>query len=92
MIIISSTLAIGFYGLYTISPEVVQRTGGYEIFYSTPFVIYGIFRYLYLAHMHQLGGEPEDILLSDLPLLFDIILWTIFVVAVISLSKSGHSM
>jgi 4-hydroxybenzoate polyprenyltransferase len=87
LINISSTLAIVFYGLYTISPEVVQRIGGYEMFYSTPFVIYGIFRYLYLNHVRKLGGEPEDILLSDLPLLIDIILWIIFVVAVISFSK-----
>ena len=87
MIIISSTLAIVLYGLYTISGEVVQRMGGYEMFYSTPFVIYGIFRYLYLIHVRKLGGEPEDILLSDLPLLIDICLWIIFVVIVISFSK-----
>jgi len=87
IIMISSTLAIVFYGLYTISAEVVQRIGGYEMFYSTPFVIYGIFRYLYLIHVRKLGGQPEDILLSDLPLLIDIFLWIIFVVAVISFSK-----
>ena len=87
MIIISSTLSIVFYGLYTISTEVFQRIGGYGMFYSTPFVIYGIFRYLYLIHVRKLGGEPGDILLSDLPLLIDIILWVAFVVALISISK-----
>jgi len=87
MINISSTLAIVFYGLYSISAEVVQRIGGYEMFYSTPFVIYGIFRYLYLVHVHKLGGEPENILLTDTPLLVDICLWIIFVVVVISFSK-----
>jgi hypothetical protein len=50
-------------------------------------VIYGIFRYLYLIHVRESGGEPEDILLSDLPLLIDIFLWIIFVVAVISFAK-----
>jgi len=87
IIMISSTLAIVFYGLYTISAEVVGRIGGYEMFYSTPFVIYGIFRYLYLIHVRKLGGQPEDILLSDIPLLVDIFLWIIFVVVVISFSK-----
>ena len=87
LINISSSLAIVFYGLYTISAEVVQRIGGYEMFYSTPFVIYGIFRYLYLIHVRKLGGEPEDILLSDLPLFVDILLWIIFVVLVITYSK-----
>lgn len=87
MINISSTLSIVFYGLYTISAEVVQRIGGYEMFYSIPFVIYGIFRYLYLIHVRKLGGEPEDVLVSDLPLLIDIFLWIIFVVTVISFAK-----
>ncbi len=87
MIIVSSTLSIVFYGLYTISGEVVRRIGGYEMFYSIPFVIYGIFRYLYLIHEQKQGGEPEDILLTDRPLLIDIFLWVIFVVVVISISK-----
>jgi len=87
LIIISSTLSIVFYGLYTISAEVVQRIGGYEMFYSVPFVIYGIFRYLYLIHVRKLGGEPEDILITDFPLLIDICLWIGFVVIVIGFSK-----
>jgi len=87
IIIISSTLTIVFYGLYVISAEVTQRIGGYEMFYSMPFVIYGIFRYLYLIHVRKLGNDPGDILLSDPPLLIDIILWVIFVMVVIGLSK-----
>jgi len=87
LIIISSTLSIVFYGLYAISSEVVQRIGGYEMFYSTPFVIYGIFRYLYLVHVRKLGGEPEDILVTDIPLLIDIFLWITFIIIIISLSK-----
>ena len=89
MIMISSTLVIVFYGLYTISAEVVARIGGYEMFYSTPFVIYGIFRYLYLIHVRKLGDDPGDILLSDIPLLIDIVLWLIFIVVIISLSRQG---
>jgi 4-hydroxybenzoate polyprenyltransferase len=87
IIIICSALTIVFYGLYTISPEVVQRIGGYQMFYSTGFVIYGIFRYLYLIHVRKLGDDPGDILLFDLPLIIDILLWLGFVIAVISLSK-----
>ena len=87
IIIISSALAIVLYGLYTISAEVVQRLGGYGMFYSTPFVIYGIFRYLYLIRARKTGGDPGDLLLSDAPLLLDVLLWIIFVVVVISLSK-----
>jgi 4-hydroxybenzoate polyprenyltransferase len=87
IIMICSTLTIVFYGLYTISSEIVQSVGGYEMFYSTAFVIYGIFRYLYLIHVRKLGDDPGDILLSDLPLIIDILLWLAFVITVISLSR-----
>jgi len=38
-------------------------------------VVYGIFRYLYLVRQKQKGGEPENIILADKPLLIDILLW-----------------
>lgn len=88
IIIICSTLAIVFYGLYTISDEIVHRIGGYEMFYSTAFVIYGIFRYLYLIHVRKLGDDPGDILLSDRPIMINICLWILFVMIVIQLSHA----
>ncbi len=39
---------------------------------TVPFVLYGVFRYLLLLHRHQLGEEPENVLLSDAPLLLTI--------------------
>jgi 4-hydroxybenzoate polyprenyltransferase len=42
---------------------------------TVPFVLYGIFRYLLLLHRHQLGEEPENVLLSDAPLLLTIAAW-----------------
>jgi hypothetical protein len=50
---------------------------------SVPFVAYGLFRYLYLMHMKDLGGSPETVLLTDLPLILDIMLWVATVVAVL---------
>ncbi|OGX19468.1 MAG: hypothetical protein A2Y04_06265, partial [Omnitrophica WOR_2 bacterium GWC2_45_7] len=67
LIMICSTLAIVFYGLYTISPEIIARIGGYQMVYSVTFVIYGIFRYLYLIHVKKLGDDPGEVLLSDVP-------------------------
>ena len=87
LIMICATLAIVFYGLYAISAEIVARIGGYEMFYSTGFVIYGIFRYLYLIHVKKLGDDPGDILLSDIPLITNILLWIGFVTMVIGLSR-----
>ncbi len=86
IIIICSTLTIVFYGLYTISAEVVQRVNGYEMFYSTAFVIYGIFRYLYLVHVKKLGGDPSE-MLSDVPMVGNILVWIIFSMTVIYLSQ-----
>jgi 4-hydroxybenzoate polyprenyltransferase len=42
---------------------------------TVPFVLYGVFRYLLLLHRHQLGEEPENVLLSDVPLLLTIASW-----------------
>ena len=79
LIMICSTLAIVFYGLYTISPDMVARMGNYDMVYSLVFVIYGIFRYLYLVHVKKLGDDPGEVLFSDFPLFIAIVLWTIFV-------------
>jgi hypothetical protein len=42
-----------------------------------PFVLYGIFRYLYLVHKKGEGGSPENILVTDIPLIVDIFLWAV---------------
>ena len=79
IIIICSTLAIVFYGLYTISEDIFRRLGSYHLAYSLVFVIYGIFRYLYLIHMHKKGDDPGEILATDSPLLINVLLWILFV-------------
>lgn len=75
---ISATLTIVFYGLYSISPEVQMRLG-YSIIYSLIFVIYGLFRYLYLVQVKNLGGEPGDVILKDLPSMINLVLWIFFI-------------
>lgn len=79
IIIICSTLAIVFYGLYTISSEIAQRIGHQNMVYSVVFVMYGIFRYLYLVHVKKLGDEPGEILATDKPLLMNVLLWILYV-------------
>lgn len=79
MIIICSTLAIVFYGLYTLSFDIRHRIGSQNMIYSVAFVLYGIFRYLYLVHVHKKGDDAGEILLSDGPLLIDVLLWIVYI-------------
>jgi hypothetical protein len=52
---------------------------------TIPFVLYGIFRYLYLVHQKQEGGDPSQIVFGDRPLLADIVLWGAAVLAILYL-------
>jgi 4-hydroxybenzoate polyprenyltransferase len=61
------------YALYTVTAENLPEN--HAMLATVPFVLYGIFRYLYLVHHKDLGGSPEEIFLSDLPLIVDILLW-----------------
>ena len=79
IIVIASTLTIVFYGLYTISQEVIDRLHGPYMAYSLGFVIFGIFRYLYLVHVKKLGDEPGEVLLRDLPIVVNGLLWLTYI-------------
>jgi 4-hydroxybenzoate polyprenyltransferase len=63
------------YCLYTISEETVAKFGTRNLVFTVPFVLYGIFRYLYLIHQKAEGGTPEALIIRDKPLLIDIFLW-----------------
>jgi len=72
--IVTSALLMS-YALYTIQSPAAHHHN--YLLGSIPFVIYGIFRYLYLVHRHALGETPEDILIKDRPLLASIVLWAV---------------
>jgi len=63
------------YLFYTLSSEVQLKLHTNYLFITIPFVIYGIFRYLYLVHKEEKGGSPTRLLLADRPLLIDVLLW-----------------
>jgi 4-hydroxybenzoate polyprenyltransferase len=72
-VVTASTLVA--YCLYTISEETVAKFGTRNLLFTVPFVLYGIFRYLYLIHQKAGGGTPESLIVKDKPLLIDILLW-----------------
>lgn len=83
MIIITSATALMAYSLYTFSGFSDTATSHPYMMVTIPFVIYGIFRYLYLIHTKNAGGHPEQVLLDDKPLLINIILWAVAVALVL---------
>ncbi len=77
-IVTASTLLA--YALYTFSAEGLPEN--HSMMLTIPFVLYAFFRYLYLIHVKKMGGEPEEIVLSDRPLQVTFILWGLSVVIV----------
>jgi 4-hydroxybenzoate polyprenyltransferase len=63
------------YMLYCVSSETIEKFGTDHMIFSSPFVLFGIFRYLYLVHKENKGGAPEKVLISDRPLQVSVILW-----------------
>ena len=84
--VVTATTLIS-YILYTVSAETVSKFHTHGLLATVPFVLYGIFRYLYLVHQRQLGGSPEIILLTDKPLLVNTILWGITAFLIIYVFK-----
>lgn len=74
MIILAATTLIT-YTIYTCAPEVVDRFGTDKLYLTVPFVVYGLFRYLYLVHHMEGGGDPSRTLFRDLPILGTVTLW-----------------
>ncbi len=74
------------YALYTVAPDTVAKVGSEGLLATVPIVLYGLFRYLYLLHRHELGGSPTRALLTDRPLLICVVVWLAVAAAVINAS------
>lgn len=80
LIIIVLTLAILTYSLYTFSAPNLPEN--HITMLTIPFVIYGIFRYLYIVQVEGRGEAPEEILLSDTPFQINLVLWGISIILI----------
>jgi len=83
MIGVATACTVMSYALYSISPETVARFGTSNLVFTLPFVLYGVFRYLYLIHQRNEGGNPTAALLKDYPLLINGVLWFVTVLVII---------
>jgi 4-hydroxybenzoate polyprenyltransferase len=75
MIAVVTASTVISYCLYTVSSETIAKFGTKNLLFTVPFVLYGIFRYLYLVHQKDEGGSPEALIIKDKPLLVDLFLW-----------------
>ncbi len=83
IMIVSGTTIVA-YSLYTFSAPNVPEN--HSMMLTIPFVMYTIFRYLYLIQVENIGGSPEEILLTDRPFQLAMILWGAAVLAIFYLS------
>ncbi len=74
------------YILYTLDSATVARLHSRHLFLTSVFVVFGIFRYLYLVHQKGLGGSPGHLVVQDIPLLSSILGWILSFVLIVYLS------
>jgi 4-hydroxybenzoate polyprenyltransferase len=83
MIAVVTASTVTAYALYTMSPETVAKFHTQLLPATLPFVLYGIFRYLYLLYHRQLGGNPSEAVLNDRALLINTAAWIAAVLLII---------
>src|SRR5207247_9876202 len=83
MIAVVTASTVTAYALYTMSPETVAKFHTQLLPATLPFVLYGIFRYLYLLYRRQLGGSPSELFLNDRALLINTACWVAAVLLIV---------
>ena len=84
MIVITGAGLIMSYSLYTMNPETIRIHGTANLIYTVPFVIYGVFRYIFLLHHQSSGGDPSKDLVRDPHMLIILLSWLIATIVLIA--------
>jgi 4-hydroxybenzoate polyprenyltransferase len=80
---VTSAAVIICYALYTVSQRTITVFRTENLIYTTPFVVFGIFRYMYLVYIGKKGENTSELLVSDLPMIVNIALYITTVVIII---------
>ncbi len=83
MATIAASGVIICYALYTVSNRTVSVFMTENLIYTTPFVVFGIFRYMYLVYINQKGENTTDVMISDLPMIINVLLYISVTVLII---------
>ena len=73
LIAVVATSVVLSYSLYTFTAE--NTPDNHSMMLTIPFVVYALFRYMYLVHTRDLGENPEDVLITDAPLIATVLAW-----------------
>jgi len=84
LIAVAAGATLVAYTLYTMDPEVQAHLGTNKLIFTTPFVIYGIFRFLYLVHRKEQGGDTSEMVVTDMPFALNIFLWVLSILVILS--------
>ena len=71
------------YALYTVSQRTVTVFETENLIYTTPFVVFGIFRFMYLEYLNQKGENTTQIMLTDIPMIVTVILYVATTVMIV---------
>jgi 4-hydroxybenzoate polyprenyltransferase len=85
MISVVTASTVVAYSLYAFTSPTAEKHN--YLMLTVPFVLYGIFRYLYLVHKKNLGGSPETVFLKDIPMIINIVLYIISCVIIVYFVK-----
>lgn len=83
MVAVVTSATLIAYTLYTFAPATTAKFGGQHLILTTPFVLYGIFRYLYLVFQKESANSPEREIFLDRPFLVNSFLYLIVTVMVL---------
>lgn len=83
MINVTTASTVLCYALYAASPDTAERLGTPYLLSTLPFVLYGIFRFLYLLYQRPESRNPTETILSDAPFLLNGAAWALLVVGLI---------
>jgi hypothetical protein len=70
-----------------VSDRTVKMFGTENLIFTTPFVLYGVFRYLYLLHKKNLGENPTEVVLTDIPMILNFVAYAFAMFFILYLNK-----
>ncbi|MFA5803498.1 MAG: decaprenyl-phosphate phosphoribosyltransferase [Melioribacteraceae bacterium] len=71
------------YALYTVSLRTITVFQTEHLIYTTPFVVFGIFRYMFLVINHNKGENTTEIMVTDIPMIMNILLYSLTTIVIV---------